>query len=132
MTTDPIVAFEGVDISAEIKRFLLSMAFTDNEEDETDDLQIKLQDAQGVWLQKWLDASVQAAVSGGALTLGGKTKGMKIKAGIRCSYPSGMIRQMSCGAFTLDSIKAVGPPSTVTIKATSLPYAAGVRTEERD
>lgn len=129
---DPIVAFEGVDISDEIRPFLTSMSFTDNEEDETDDLQLKLQDAKGVWLQKWLNASVQAAINSGEITLGGKTKGMKIKAGIKVSTPDGKIRQTNCGHFTLDSIKASGPPSTVTIKATSLPYAAGVRTEERD
>ena len=132
MTAEAIVAFEGVDISEDIKPYLLSMAFTDNEEDDTDDLQLKLQDAKGIWLQKWLNASVQAAISGGTITLGGKTKGLKIKAGIRCSYPSGIIRQTNCGSFTLDSMKASGPPSNVTIKATSLPYAAGVRTEERD
>ncbi len=132
MVTDPILAFDGVDISDEIRWYLLSMSFTDNEEDETDDLQIKLQDAKGRWLQKWLNASVQAAIAGGEITLGGKAKGMKINAGIRCSYPGGVIRQTDCGSFTLDSIKASGPPSTVTIKATSLPYAAGVRTEERD
>lgn len=132
MHTEPIVAFEGVDISDEIKQFLISLSFTDNEEDETDDLQIKLQDAAGVWLHKWLNASLQASISGGTISLGGKTKGLKIKAGIRCSYPGGVIRQTDCGEFTLDSFKASGPPSTITIKASSLPYAAGVRTEERD
>ena len=132
MRTEPIVAFEGVNISAELKRYLLSLSYTDNEEDETDDLQIKLQDAEGMWLRKWLNASVQAAIGGEMVTLGAKTKGMQITAGIRCAYRGGVIRQTDCGSFSLDSIKASGPPSTVTIKATSLPYAAGVRTEERD
>ena len=35
-------AFQGVDITASIRRFLLSITYTDNEEDEADDLQIKL------------------------------------------------------------------------------------------
>lgn len=132
MYTEPIVAFEGVDISDEIRKYLLSFSFTDNEEDETDDLQLKLQDARGLWLKKWLNASLQAAISGGEITLGGKSKGLKISAGIRCHYPGGVTRQTNCGSFTLDSIKASGPPSTITVKATSLPYAAGVRTEKRD
>lgn len=131
-STDLTVIFEGVDISDEISAYLLSLSYTDNEEDETDDLQIKLQDASGVWLKKWLNASVQAAISSGEIILGGKTKGLKIKAGLQTSGPDGVIRRTDCGSFTLDSMKASGPPSTITIKATSLPYAAGVRTEERD
>ena len=126
------IIFEGVDISDDIAAYLISLSYTDNEEDETDDLQIKLQDASGVWLKKWLNASVQAAISSGEISLGGKTKGLKIKAGISTSGPDGVIRRTDCGSFTLDSIKASGPASTVNIKATSLPYAAGVRTEERD
>lgn len=132
LRTEVTAVFEGVDISDEINRYLISLSYKDNEEDEADDLQLKLQDAKGNWLQKWLDASVQAAISSGEITLGGKTKGMRISAGIRVSTPNGLIRKMNCGSFTLDSIKASGPPSTVTLKATSLPYAAGVRTEERD
>lgn len=34
---------------------------------------------------------------------------------------------LECGAFELDSIKASGPPSVITIKATSLPYSAQIR-----
>mgnify|MGYP001541220551 CR=1 FL=1 len=36
------LTFEGVDISADINRNLLSMTYTDNEEDKTDDLQLSL------------------------------------------------------------------------------------------
>lgn len=132
LRTEVTAVFEGVDISDEINRYLISLSYKDNEEDEADDLQLKLQDAKGNWLQKWLNASVQAAISSCEITLGGKTKGMKISVGIRVTSPTGLIRKMNCGSFTLDSIKASGPPSTVTLKATSLPYAAGVRTEERD
>jgi len=130
--TDVVVSFEGVDISDEINRYLISMSHTDNEEDETDDLQLKLQDAAGNWTGKWLDASLQATIAYGDITLGGKTKGLKIKAGIRQHMPDGTVRTTKSGVFTLDTIKSSGPPSVVTIKASSLPFAAGVRTEERD
>ena len=55
------VNFGGVNITKSMQQYLISLTFTDNEEDETDDLQIKLQDREGVWLEKWLDTAIQAA-----------------------------------------------------------------------
>ena len=49
------LTFEGVDISADINRNLLSLSYTDNEEDKTDDLQLSLDDREGVWLGNWLN-----------------------------------------------------------------------------
>ena len=36
------VKFAGVDITSNLMPYLLSLNYTDNEEDETDDLQIKI------------------------------------------------------------------------------------------
>ena len=36
------VSFGGIDITKSIQPYLLSISYTDNEEDETDDLQIKI------------------------------------------------------------------------------------------
>ena len=55
------VSFNGTDISAVVSKYLMSLSFTDNEEDEADDLQIKLQDRDGTWLQKWLQDFIDAA-----------------------------------------------------------------------
>lgn len=38
---------------------------------------------------------------------------------------------LDCGQFELDSIKASGPPATITIKATSLPFNAQIRQTEK-
>ena len=38
------ISFGGIDITKSIQPYLLSISYTDNEEDETDDLQIKIQD----------------------------------------------------------------------------------------
>ena len=56
------VVFGGVDISKSIDKYLLSLTYTDNEEDETDDLQIKLQDRDGIWLEKWLNKAIEGAL----------------------------------------------------------------------
>lgn len=57
------VVFGGTDITSSIRPYLLSLTYTDNEEDEADDLQIKLQDRDSIWLEKWLNDAVQAAAS---------------------------------------------------------------------
>ncbi|RPF48264.1 phage protein D [Hydrogenoanaerobacterium saccharovorans] len=50
--------FEGVDISTDISQHLIAMTYTDNEEDKTDDLQLTLDDRDGVWLD-WLNIPAQ-------------------------------------------------------------------------
>ena len=57
------VYFAGVDISEPVGENLISLSYTDNEEDEADDLQLKLADREGKWLREWLNASVQSAAS---------------------------------------------------------------------
>ena len=54
------VVFNNTDISKEIMPYLKSISYTDNEEDEADDLQIELQDREDVWLGKWLDEMIEA------------------------------------------------------------------------
>ena len=65
---DAEVYFDGTDISKSLRQYLLSLTYTDNEEDEADDLQIQLQDREGVWLCQWLDAAIQAAAGGSTST----------------------------------------------------------------
>lgn len=59
--TEAQIVFAGTDITTDIRPHLLSVDYTDNEEDETDDLQIKLHDIDSIWLQKWLNDAVQSA-----------------------------------------------------------------------
>lgn len=55
------VFFAGTNITSSIQKYLISLTYTDNEEDETDDLQIKLHDREGIWIEKWLNDAIQAA-----------------------------------------------------------------------
>lgn len=113
------VAFAGTDITASIQPYLLSLTYTDNEEDTTDDLQIKLQDRDGLWMEKWLQEAVEAA----------SAAKLKMEAVIVRENWAGGGKDvvLPCGQFELDSIDASGPPAIVTIKGTSLPYSAQVR-----
>ena len=183
------VVFGGTDITSSIRPYLLSLTYTDNEEDEADDLQIKLQDRDSIWLEKWLNDAIQAAASSapaeGAGEVEAKTYkvtpsiGLNVRTGPGTSYgklgalPYGtevsvtgisngwatiqysgktayvsaqyiqevIVREnwnndgkdtvLDCGQFELDSIKASGPPATITIKATSLPFNAQIRQTEK-
>ncbi|WP_050698004.1 SH3 domain-containing protein [Anaeromassilibacillus senegalensis] len=57
------IAFDGVNITSSIRPYLLSVTYTDNEEDETDDLQLRIQDRDNVWMCKWLNDAIQAAAA---------------------------------------------------------------------
>lgn len=61
--TEIRLTFEGVDISADINKHLLSLTYTDNDEDETDDLQLSLDDREGIWLGDWLNNPAQPATA---------------------------------------------------------------------
>lgn len=61
--TEIKIFFENVDISAKIRDYLLSMTYTDNEEDKADDLQLTLDDREGIWLGDWLNTPDQPPVS---------------------------------------------------------------------
>lgn len=207
------VAFAGINITQSMKPYLLSLTYTDNEEDESDDLQIKLQDREGLWLCRWLNDMVQAAAAfSGTVTMesaseaatsyrvtasiglnvrsgpgtgysklgtlaygatvsvssiadgwaaiqysgqtayisatyleqtesvptGGAAEastasGLKIRAGIvRENWNGdGTDKVLDCGQFELDTIDASGPPATVTIKATALPFDGQIRQTKR-
>lgn len=57
------VFFAGKDISQSLRKYLISLTYTDNEEEAADDLQIKLQDRDDVWLTEWLNQAIQSAAS---------------------------------------------------------------------
>ncbi len=49
--------FKDADISKELEKYLLSMSFTDNEEDEADDISLSLDDREGNWIKNWLNTN---------------------------------------------------------------------------
>lgn len=112
------VSIDGADISEDANRYLLQMTYTDHEEDYADDLQISLDDREGVWLENWLDNE-------------DGTKGAEMSAVIiQHNFESdGNSRILPCGKFEIDSVDSSGPPAAVEIKATSLPHTDTLRTE---
>lgn len=56
------VFIANVDVTSSIKNHLISLNYTDNE-DEADDLQIKLADRDCLWLEKWFNTVIDSAAS---------------------------------------------------------------------
>lgn len=125
------LSFDGIDITKSISPYLLSMTYTDNEEDEADDLQIRLQDRESIWLEDWLNQAIDAATNVAVISNGkvASNIGLRINAVIaRENFDNdGNDVVVDCGEFELDSVDSSGPPSVISIKATSLPYTSQIR-----
>lgn len=113
-------AFDGINVTKSIAPYLLSAVYTESEEDKADDIQLRLQDRDAIWLEKWLTDAINAASSG--------TLKMDI-AFLRenWNWANGKDDLLMCGLFELDTVKASGPPGVITLKGTSLPYSATIR-----
>ncbi len=125
------IAFDGIDVSKNISDDLISLRYTDSEDDEADDLQLTLQDRDAKWLTTWLDDALIAQLNTEARA--GKSKGLSITGSILCDNwtKPGEVLRLDCGKFALDDIGASGPPSQITLKSSSLPDNKGIRTTER-
>lgn len=113
--TEVYIEYENKDISADIKPYLLDFSYQDNE-NEADDLQITLEDKEGLWQKDWFPQ-----------------KGAKIKAEIfTINYEfEGQRLRLPCGKFEIDDLGCSGPPSTVKLKAISIPVSNSVNQEKK-
>lgn len=121
--TQVSVTFAGVDITKDVRPYLLSLTYSDYESDESDELQIKLQDRDGLWLKDWLSEAIEGAAAAK----------LKISARIiRENWASdGKNAVLPCGNFELDSVTATGPPAVVTLKSVALPFSSDIRQTKR-
>lgn len=200
------ISFDGKDITSSIRPYFNSLTYTDNQEDEADDLSLSLEDSDSIWMEQWLTQIVNAAASqsdqpaaaetpatvsvgssgddvrkmqsmlvaaGYSLPVSGvdgifgaetraaviayqqdnglavdgicgpETWGALLGTNAAASAAAGLaisaviIRQnwngqgedeiLDCGQFTLDKVDYSGPPATLKISATALPFTSGIR-----
>lgn len=107
------ISFAGVDITKDIKHYLLSVSYTDSEEDESDSLQIQLQDREGLWQENWLEDAVCAAAAS------------KLSLSATITTQKGL--SLETGALELEGVEAEGPPSVVSINGVSLGFSSDLR-----
>lgn len=95
------VVYENRDISEDISPFMTGFSYTDHMGGQADDLQITVENRDGLWTGSWFPA-----------------KGAVLKAQIISNF-SGSEAALACGTFAIDEITAKGVPDVVTIKAVS-------------
>lgn len=109
--------FDGADITESIRPYFLSLTYTDNEEDQSDSLQLQLQDRDGLWLESWLNKAVEASAA----------SKLSMSAVITPENWGSGGGSLPTGRFEMDSVEASGPPATVNIKGSSLAYGSSIR-----
>lgn len=126
--------FKGKNISKELSKYLLSMSFTDKEDDEADEIDITLDDREGKWIKDWLNTSKEIKKSTKTENIKKAFKGTEIHAMVvqKNPYSDGRDKVLDCGTFEIDQVNYSGPPQKLTIKATSIPYKSKLRQTKRN
>jgi phage protein D len=101
--------YNGVDITEDITRYGTSVSYTDNDEGESDQIEVVLEDVDNLWKNSWYPE-----------------KGAKLTLSI--GYDSDD-RLVDYGDFEIDEITVNGPPDTVTIKALAAVIKSSLRTK---
>lgn len=112
-----IIKYNNKDISVDISKYLKSISYTDNLSGEADDLQITLEDRDGLWQSTWMPE-----------------KGALLDATLQQKYwqtLSALPQSLRLGLFEIDEITSSGYPSEVQIKAVSVPDNNTLRGTER-
>lgn len=107
-----LLTYENVDISADLQPHLLNWTYADNLSGQADDLQITLEDREALWIGSWLPE-----------------KGATLKAKIIRENWRGDKKtdELYLGTFEIDEIETNYPPSSVSIKAISIPESSSLR-----
>ncbi len=101
------VLYNGTNITEDVQKYLISLRYTDKEEGESDEVEIELDDVDGLWRGPWYP-----------------DKGAKLT--VTIGYDD---VQLDCGTFEIDDIELKGAPDTVTIKALAAAISGDLRTK---
>ena len=100
------VIYQGVNITDDIKKDLLSFEYTDNASGESDSVSLSLKDEKHIWLKNWFpEKGDMVTPSIGTLNW--------------CRKGDNQI--LPCGSFLIDEPEYSGRPSTFTINGISSP-----------
>jgi len=116
-TAHPEIVVNGADYFTQLAPYFLSMSYTDNSDGKkADDLEIKLADRDRRFINDWMP-----------------DKGTFIDAAIIAEnwfapYAGGL--KLDCGRFWIDSVEFTLPDHTVTIKGSSIPTDANIKSND--
>lgn len=112
-----LIEYQGKDITKDISKFLKSISYTDVLSGEADDVQVTLEDKEGIWRAEWFPKK-------------GDTLNVTFKTNNWTGYDEGEI-EYPVGLCEIDEIEAKMPPSEVTIKSISVPNNTTLRGDDR-
>lgn len=101
------IRYEQKDITADIKPYLIGISYTDYLGDQSDELQLDLEDVDGRWLHTWYPEQGDSL----SLEIGDQFTGL-----------------VTLGSFEIAEIEYSHPPSTISIKALATGISKAHRT----
>jgi phage protein D len=101
-----IINWNGKNITADISPYISSVNYTDKEEGESDEINITLDDTEGLWSGDWYP-----------------TEGDTIE--LYLGYED---KLMNCGLFQVDEITFTGPPHQLEVKGIAAGISQSLRT----
>lgn len=107
------VEYNQKDITTDIEKFLRSFSYTDVMSGAADDIDITLDDVDGLWRGDWLPEK------------GDAIRATLILSGWQAS--DGTETQLDLGLFEIDAIECKGFPAEVSIKGVSIPNSSALR-----
>lgn len=110
-----LVKYDDKDISTDLQPYLKGVSYTDNLSGEADDLQLTLEDREGLWQSTWFP-----------------DRGATLDVSVKLINWQGIDEQtVRLGLFEIDEITSQGVPSEVQVKAVSVPDDNSLRGKER-
>lgn len=109
---------EAHDISEDITKYLLSFTYTDNMSDKADDVNLTLEDRAELWSSSWMPTA-------------GSLLDLTIHTYNWASVHEGE-KTLPLGRFAIDEIEVASVPTTVSIKAVSIPCDCALRGEKKN
>lgn len=102
------VVYSGRDITADISAFLLSLTYNDKTQGASDEIEIVVDDSDGIWRGEWYPQ---------------KGDTIDVTIGI-----DGII--VPCGVFEIDEIEITGPPDQISIRGLATGIKSPLRTKK--
>lgn len=111
-----ILRYDNSNISAVISPYILSFNYEDNAKEQSDSLDLTLEDSKSLWHHGWFPI-----------------KGSKVSAMIVTENwnHQNMEETLNCGSFEVDEVSCSGSPQTVTMKAIAIPIKSKLRGEKK-
>lgn len=111
------ITYDNKNISSNLAPFLKSFSYNDVMSGEADDIDITLEDRQGIWKGDWLSDK------GAMLNVSILTQAWWMK--------NNKIEELPLGIFEIDEIEMSGQPEEVKIKGVSVPNNSALRGEDK-